>query len=84
MKPGAEYRIIAHAAEEISIMLAGDVDWKYCSAPYALHLPGERSYHLSMMPHASRTHKVAFLSVHAWHGDFATNSYVYEGIPLDR
>ena len=45
MKPGAEYRVRTHAAEKIYIMLAGDVDWKLCSAPYALHLPGEQSYH---------------------------------------
>ena len=61
MKPGAEYGIRTHAAEEISIMLAGDVDWKCCDATYAPHLPGERSHHPSMMPHASRTHEVAFL-----------------------
>jgi len=84
MKPGAEYGIRTHAAEEIYIMLAGDVDWKLYSAPYALHLPGERSYQPSIMPHASRTHEVAFLSVYALHGDLATHSYVYEGIRLDR
>ena len=84
IKPGAEYRIRTHAAEEIYIMLAGDVDWKLYSAPYALHLPGERSYQPSIMPHASRTHEVAFLSVYALHGDLATHSYVYEGIRLDR
>ncbi len=60
IKPGAEYRIRTHAAEEIYIMLAGDVDWKHCDAPYEINLPGERSYHPSMMPHASHTHAVAF------------------------
>ena len=84
MKPGAEYGIRTHAAEEIYIMLAGDIDWKRYNAPYALHLPGEQSYHPSMMPHESRTHKVAFLSVYAWRGDLFTDSYVYEGIRLDR
>ena len=83
MKPGAEYGIRTHAAEEIYIMLAGDVDWKCCDATYAPHLPGERSHHPSMMPHASRTHG-AFLSVYAWHGDLSTDSYVYEGIPSNR
>ena len=32
MKPGSEYGIRTHAAEEIYIMLAGDVDWKRCEA----------------------------------------------------
>ena len=45
MKLGAEYGIRTHAAEEIYIMLAGDIDWKRYNAPYALHLPGEQSYH---------------------------------------
>ena len=84
MKPDSEYGIRTHAAEEIYIMLAGDVDWKRCDAPYAIHLPGERSYHPSMMPHASRTHEVAFLSVYAWYGDLSTDNYVYEGIPSNK
>ena len=84
MKPDSEYGIRKHAAEEIYIMLAGDVDWKRRDAPYAIHLPGERSYHPSMMPHASRTREVAFLSVYAWYGDLSTDSYVYEGIPSNK
>ena len=36
------------------------------------------------MPHASHTRVVAFLSVYAWRGDLFTDSYVYEGIRLDR
>ena len=84
MKPDSEYGIRTHAAEEIYIMLAGDVDWKRCDAPYAIHLPGERSYHPSMMPHTSRTREVAFLSVYAWYGDLSTDSYVYEGIPSNK
>ena len=84
MEPGAEYGIRTHPTEEIYIMLADDVGWKGCNAQYALHLPGERPYHPLMMPHASHTHAVAFLSVYEWHGDLSTDSYVYEGIPLDR
>jgi hypothetical protein len=37
-----------------------------------------------MMPHASRTHEVAFLSVYAWYGDLSTDNYVYEGIPSNK
>ena len=84
MKPGAEYGIRTHAAEEIYIMLAGDVDGKRCEATYAPHLTGEQSYHPSMMPHAFRTREVAFLSVYVWHGDLSIDSYVYEGIPSNR
>ncbi len=65
-------------------MLAGDVDWKCCDATYAPHLTGEQSYHPSMMPHASRTSEVSFLSVYAWRGDLSTGTYVYEAIPLER
>ncbi len=83
MMPGAEYGIRTHPAEEIYVMLAGAADWKRGDAPYRRHLPGERSYHPSMMPHASRTGESAFLSVYAWHGDISTSDYVYEGIPAD-
>jgi quercetin dioxygenase-like cupin family protein len=81
MKPNAEYGIRTHPAEEIFIMLAGEVDWKLSTAPYARHFPGDQSYHPSMMPHASRTREEAFISVYAWHGEISTDSYVYEGIP---
>lgn len=83
MLPNAEYGIRTHPAEEIFIMLAGEVDWKRAEAPYLLHLPGGRSHHSSMMPHASRTREFAFFSVYAWHGDISTNQYVYEGIPAN-
>ncbi|MEM9472435.1 MAG: dimethylsulfonioproprionate lyase family protein [Pseudomonadota bacterium] len=83
MMPGAEYGIRTHPAEEIYIMLAGAADWKRGDAPYRRHVPGERSYHPSMMPHASRTRDLAFLSVYAWHGDISTSDYVYEGLPAE-
>lgn len=83
MMPNAEYGIRMHAAEEIYIMLAGAVDWKRSEAPYKHHLPGDRSYHPSMMPHANRTQELPFMSVYAWHGDISTESYLYKGIPLN-
>ncbi len=81
MLPHSEYGLRTHPAEEIYVMLAGQVDWKHADRSYTPHLPGERSYHPSMMPHASRTRGIAFFSVYAWHGDISTEDYVYEGLP---
>jgi hypothetical protein len=83
MMPHAEYGIRTHPAEEIYVMLAGQAFWKRGPAPYAPSGPGERSYHPSMMPHASKTGEHAFLSVYAWHGDISTDNYVYSGLPDD-
>ena len=60
MEPGVECGIRKHSAKEIYIMLADDVDWKRSNALYAPNLQDKRSYHPSMMPHASHTHAVAF------------------------
>ena len=79
--PGAEYGIRTHPAEEVFVMLAGRAFWKRDDAPYEIHGPGERSYHPSMMPHATRTGDVAFLSAYVWIGDISTDQYVYEGLP---
>ncbi len=81
MKPNSEYGLRTHPAEELYIMLAGDSDWKRGNEPYITHQPGERSYHPSMMPHASRTRKEAFFSVYAWYGDISTENYNYQGLP---
>ncbi|MEL6288416.1 MAG: dimethylsulfonioproprionate lyase family protein [Pseudomonadota bacterium] len=81
MRPHAEYGLRTHPAEEIYVMLAGEADWMRGAAPYAAHGPGERSYHPSMLPHASRTRERSFLSVYAWRGDVSTDSYVYAGLP---
>jgi len=81
MLPNAEYGIRTHPAEEIYIMLAGEVDWIRGHMPYTPHLPNERSYHPSMMPHASRTRSAPFMSVYSWRGDISTDEYVYEGLP---
>lgn len=83
MLPNAEYGIRTHPAEEIYVMLAGEAYWLRAPAPYAIAGPGERSYHPSMMPHASRTGAHAFLSIYAWHGDISTENYVYSGLPAD-
>ena len=80
MMPNSEYGLRTHLAEEIYIMLAGSVDWKRDNAPYSRHFAGDRSYHPSMMPHASRTKSEAFMSVYAWYGDISTESYSYAGI----
>ena len=81
MQPHAEYGVRTHPAEETFIMLAGQAFWKRGTAPYMLAVPGERSHHPSMLPHASMTKEHAFLSVFAWHGDISTTNYVYEGLP---
>ena len=81
MKPNAEYGVRTHPAEEIYIMLAGEADWKRGDAAYAPHRAGERSYHPSELPHASRTRDEGFLSVYAWRGDVSTDNYVYAGLP---
>ena len=81
MVPRSEYGLRTHPAEEIYVMLAGQMDWKLADRPYVPHLPGERSYHPSLMPHASRTRGDAFISVYAWYGDISTENYVYEGLP---
>lgn len=83
MLPNSEYGVRTHSAEETFIMLAGQAYWKRGAAPYALHQPGERSYHPSMMPHATRTDGAAFMSVYVWHGDISTNNYLYEGLPAE-
>ena len=81
--PNSEYGIRTHPAEEVFVMLAGQAYWKRDSAPYVIHGPGERSYHPSMMMHATRTGGKAFLSAYVWHGDISTEDYVYEGIPAN-
>jgi hypothetical protein len=82
MLPNSEYGLRTHPAEEIYIMLAGQADWKHSDAPYKPHYSGERSYHPSMMPHASRTGDLAFMSVYAWHGNISTENYLYQGLPI--
>ena len=81
--PNAEYGIRTHPAEEVFIMLAGQAHWKCGDEPYVAHGPGERSYHPSMMPHATRTADKAFLSAYVWCGDISTENYVYKGIPTN-
>ena len=79
MLPNAEYGLRTHPAEEIYVMLAGDVYWQRHPAPYQLQGPGSRSYHPSMMPHGNKTGASAFMSVYVWHGDISTENYVYSG-----
>ncbi len=83
MLANSEFGIRTHPAEKTYIMLAEQAYWMRDTAPYAVHLPGERSYHPSMMRHASRTGAAAFMSVYVWHGDISTESYVYAGIPAE-
>ena len=80
MMPNAEYGNRTHPAEETYIMLAGGSYWSRDNKPYSLHLPGDRSHHPSMMPHASMTKGTAFMSVYVWYGDISVSNYVYEGI----
>lgn len=79
--PGAEYGIRTHPAEEIFVMLAGSALWKRGDRPYQALGPGERSYHPPMMPHATKTEALAFMSLYIWYGDISTENYVYKGIP---
>jgi len=81
MLPDAEYGIRTHPAEELYVMLAGEVYWKRDTDPYLLHMPGERSHHPSMMEHANKTTDKAFMSIYVWHGDIATDNYRYTGKP---
>lgn len=79
--PNFEYGLRTHAAEEIFVMLAGEADWMRGDAPYAPLRTGGRAHHPSMLPHATRTGAEAFMSLYIWHGDVATSSYVYQGLP---
>ncbi len=83
MHPHSEYGIRTHPAEEIYVMLAGEVFWKLDDAPYALRRANERSHHPSMMPHANKTGESAFMSIYVWHGDISTENYAYAGLPDD-
>ena len=65
MLPNSEYGVRTHPAEEIYIMLAGECFWKRGDAPYSCKRSKGRSYHPSLMPHASKTEDQAFMSVYA-------------------
>ena len=84
MLPHSEYGLRTHPAEETYIMLAGSAFWKLGDAPYRRLFAGERSYHPSMMPHATRTRDDAFMSIYIWDGDIATDQYRYLGLPDDK
>ena len=77
----SEYGIRTHPAEEIYIALAGVSFWKRGNDKYQEVLPGESSYHPSLMPHASKTEKKAFMSVYVWNGDISMDNYHYKGLP---
>lgn len=79
--PDAAYGIRTHPAEEVFIMIAGNALWKRGNDPFMSHNPGDRSYHPSMMPHATKTRSSAFLSAYAWVGDVRTDNYKYFGLP---
>jgi len=84
LKPNSEYGLRTHPAEEVFVMLAGQAGWMRGDRPYLLSGPGERSYHPSMLPHATRTTDRAFLSAYCWCGDISTENYVYKGLPDTR
>lgn len=79
LHPDSEYGIRTHPAEEIYVMLAGEAFWKRGQDPYIACQAGERSYHPSMMEHATRTAAKAFMSIYIWHGDISTDQYVFKG-----
>ena len=74
-----KYGIRTHPAEEVFIMLAGEVFWKAGSTEYLRHTAGQRFYNPSMVPHANKTENKAFMSVYVWQGDISTENYVYNG-----
>ena len=84
MLPHCEYGLRTHPAEETYIMLAGSAFWKVADAAYQRLFPGERSYHPSMVPHATLTGEDAFMSIYVWDGDIATDQYRYFGLPDDE
>ena len=79
MVPNSAYDIRTHPAEEIYIMLAGEVFWKVGGGEYSPHYAGSRSYHPSYMEHANMTREQAFLSIYIWCGDVSTTDYHYAG-----
>lgn len=81
MLPHSDYGIRTHPAEEIYVMLAGNAFWKRGDASFEQLYSGQRSYHPSMMPHATRTEDKAFMSVYVWDGDISTDQYKYLGLP---
>ncbi len=83
MRAHSEYGIRTHPAEEMYVMLAGNALWKRDDAPYERLYTGERSYHPSMMPHATKTDASAFMSIYIWDGDLSTEKYQYIGLPED-
>jgi len=83
MLPHCEYGIRTHPAEETYIMLAGSAFWKCGDPPYRQLYAGERSYHPSMAPHATRTRDDAFMSIYIWDGDISTDQYKYYGVTAD-
>ena len=83
MRPHSEYGIRTHPAEETYIMLAGHALWMRGDAPYEGLVTGQRSYHPSMMRHATKTDESAFMSVYIWDGDLSTEKYQYLGLPED-
>ena len=53
-------------------------------APYEGLVTGQRSYHPSMMRHATKTERSRlFMSVYIWDGDLSTEKYQYLGLPED-
>jgi hypothetical protein len=81
MLPNSEYGIRTHPAEEVFVMLAGQADWKRGNADFTRSGVRGRSYHPSMMPHATRVGTQGFMSAYAWRGDLSTAQYVYQGLP---
>lgn len=79
MLPNADYGVRTHPAEEIFVMLAGEALWKRGDTPYLPHKTGERVHHPSMLPHATRTATLAFMSIYIWRGDISTERYAYQG-----
>lgn len=78
--PHAHYGTRTHPAEEIFVMLAGEAYWQRGDSDYELLQAGQRAYHPSMLPHATKTAERAFMSIYVWRGDVSTDNYTYHGV----
>lgn len=79
MVANSAYGIRTHPAEEIYIMLAGEVFWKVGGGEYTPHYAGSRSYHPSYTEHANMTKQTPFMSIYIWRGEVSTTDYHYAG-----
>lgn len=84
IRPGANYGIRTHPAEELFVMVAGKAQWLKGEENYAVRRNGARIHHVSGIPHATRTTDSAFMSIYVWSGDVSFDNFVYSGVPEEK